>query len=132
MVIQQRSTFKISGKGTPNQDILVHCSWEEETYNDTTTVLTDGTWTQIVTTPSGSYTHRTITVKGKSKELTFTNILIGEVWLCAGQSNMWFPVKNLENADDVKVDAEYFPNIRLYEYPFGYLRFVFISNTGYK
>lgn len=113
MVIQQRSTFKISGKGTPNQNILVHCSWEIETYNDTTTVLTDGTWTQIITIPNGSYTNRTITVKGKNTELTFSNILIGEVWLCAGQSNMWFPVKNLENANDVKVDAENYSNIRL-------------------
>ncbi len=37
-------------------------------------------------------TGQTLTVKGKSGTVRFSNVLVGEVWLCSGQSNMFFPL----------------------------------------
>lgn len=54
-----------------------------------------------------------IRVKGKNNELTLKNVLIGEVWLCSGQSNMEWTVKNVKNAD-VEISLANFPQIRAF------------------
>ncbi|HLX64817.1 MAG TPA: sialate O-acetylesterase [Planctomycetota bacterium] len=53
-----------------------------------------------------------MTVKGKNT-LTLKNILVGEVWVCSGQSNMEFSTNGAMNAAQEKADAK-FPNIRLF------------------
>ncbi|HEY3371855.1 MAG TPA: sialate O-acetylesterase [Prolixibacteraceae bacterium] len=53
-----------------------------------------------------------MTIKGKNS-IHFDNILIGEVWVCSGQSNMEFALKNSINAKKEIADAN-FPNIRLF------------------
>ncbi len=54
----------------------------------------------------------TLTVKGISTR-TFTNVMVGDVWLCSGQSNMQFGVGNLLHPNKVEAAADY-PNLRLY------------------
>ena len=46
----------------------------------------------------------------KINTLEFTNILIGEVWICSGQSNMGFDLSKIQGAKSMKVDN---PNLRL-------------------
>jgi len=57
----------------------------------------------------------TMTITGKN-QVEFTNIMIGEVWVCSGQSNMEFPVSGVINAKEEIVNAS-FPKIRLFTLP---------------
>jgi sialate O-acetylesterase len=57
----------------------------------------------------------TMTVKGEN-EVTLTNILVGEVWLCSGQSNMEFPLSRAANAGEA-IDAAADPQLRLFTVP---------------
>ncbi len=52
----------------------------------------------------------------KSSNLQIKNILVGEVWVCSGQSNMEWQVMNSKNSDQETADANY-PNIRLFTVP---------------
>ncbi len=85
-------------------------------YRYTTTSAMDGTWKIQVQTPSagGPYT---ITISD-GKPVTLTNVLIGEVWLCSGQSNMEMPVKGfrgqpVEGSCDAIATALPSDNIRI-------------------
>ena len=92
MVLQQTDNVSIWGKDIPNSKITINGSWGEES-----SAVTDknGRWKLKISTPSygGPYT---LNIKG-SNELTFKNVMIGEVWLCSGQSNMEMPVKGFKN-----------------------------------
>ena len=57
----------------------------------------------------------TLTVKG-SNTLTFNNVMIGEVWVCSGQSNMEWPLANAKNGAE-EVAAANYPKIRLFTVP---------------
>ena len=54
----------------------------------------------------------TLSLKGKNT-IELTNVMIGEVWICSGQSNMEFPVRRGNNAAD-EIAAANYPNIRLF------------------
>ena len=54
----------------------------------------------------------TLSLKGKNT-IELTNVMIGEVWICSGQSNMEFPVRRSNNAAD-EIAAANYPNIRLF------------------
>ena len=111
MVLQQNSKFTISGKGTPDEKIRINCSWDKD-INYIVNVSDKGSWYKEVQTPSASFDKRIIIVKGKT-EVVFSNILIGEVWICSGQSNMLFRVKDVINGDAEVFHANDYPNIRL-------------------
>jgi len=84
MVLQQKSKVLLSGTATADQRVKVTTSWNNKTYK--AKVGADGRWSLRVTTPSygGPYT---ITFDD-GETFTLNNILIGEVWICSGQSNM--------------------------------------------
>jgi sialate O-acetylesterase len=85
MVLQQNSQATIWGWSDASERFTISCSWK--TTIDSITALNSGKWKAKISTPSagGPYT---ITIKGRSNSITLENILIGEVWLCSGQSNM--------------------------------------------
>ncbi|MCK0192870.1 sialate O-acetylesterase [Arenibacter sp. F20364] len=92
MVLQQNSTVSIWGTDKPNAKIKVIGNWGKES---TATANANGQWKLKIQTPSygGPYT---LNIKG-SNEVTLNNVMIGEVWLCSGQSNMEMPVKGFNN-----------------------------------
>ena len=105
MVLQRNKPIAIWGKGTPNSEVTI-------TFNNTTKssiVLADGSWeVTFPAMPSGGI-HSIIFDDGATSK-TITNILIGEVWLCSGQSNMAFQLKDshkalatIENADNNQI-----------------------------
>ncbi|HEV8484153.1 MAG TPA: sialate O-acetylesterase [Blastocatellia bacterium] len=57
----------------------------------------------------------TLTVTGKDK-IELKNVLVGEVWICGGQSNMQWPLRQTDNADTEIANAKY-PMIRLFTAP---------------
>jgi len=109
MVLQQKSTFVIKGKGTPGEKIRVSCSWN--TTPQIVTVAGNASWSTSVNVPEASMEAVNIKVEGKyAKE--FSNILVGEVWICSGQSNMQFLLKNATGGA-AEVAAANLPKIRL-------------------
>jgi len=112
LVLQQKAEAPIWGKASANKNVKITTSWDKKTY--TTQAAGDGSWSIKVNTPAASYIPYSIIISdGKAVELK--NILIGEVWICSGQSNMEMPLAGwgkVLNYEKEIADANY-PNIRL-------------------
>ncbi len=93
MVLQQQVETSIWGKAIPKVKVTVICSWEVKTYIAQSD--NNGDWKVKIKTPvaGGPYT---ITISDGA-ELQLTDILIGEVWLCSGQSNMKMQMNGYKN-----------------------------------
>jgi sialate O-acetylesterase len=107
MVLQKGMENPIWGWADKNESVSVSLNGK--------TVKTkagkDGKW--IAKLPAMEYGGPyTLSLKGKNT-IELTNIMIGEVWVCSGQSNMEFQVNRAINADDEIAEANY-PNIRLF------------------
>ena len=94
MILQQDSKARLWGWDTPGKTVKVNVSWSKETFSAKTD--NNGKWILEVQTPKASYTPLSITFNDGDKT-TISNVLSGEVWVCAGQSNMEMPVKGFGN-----------------------------------
>lgn len=73
----------------------------------------DGTWTlKLDAFPAGG--PYTLSVNTRKESVVYSNVLVGDVWLLGGQSNMEWVLKNTNNGEDSIKVADY-PNIRLFE-----------------
>lgn len=115
MVLQRNDNVKIWGKST-NKNVSITTSWNNKRYK--AAAGNDGNWQVLISTPDagGPYT---VTINDGEK-LILKNVLIGEVWVCSGQSNMDMPVKGFKNqptlnSADILLDADN-PQIRLIKY----------------
>lgn len=110
MVLQRQSEVKLWGWASPGERVTVTYSWSGKT--DTTYGTRDANWEIVTRTPAagGPYT---ITFKGNN-EIVLSNILIGEVWICSGQSNMeWSSVNGVDGlAQELPTSAN--PQIRFF------------------
>jgi sialate O-acetylesterase len=90
MVLQQQSQVAVWGWAKANTGVKVVSSWNNKSYS----VQSDaqGYWKLKIQTPAAGFTPYTLTVSD-GKSVTLKNILIGEVWVCSGQSNMEMPMK---------------------------------------
>lgn len=84
VVLQQKSDAPIWGWASPGEKITINASWQKEEIS--TAANEKGDWKAILKTPQagGPYI---IKVKGQN-EIVLSDVLIGEVWFCSGQSNM--------------------------------------------
>jgi len=111
MVLQQGIRNKIWGQADPGEAVTVSCAGRSQA----ATAGPDGTW-QVFLDPIEEYGGpHVLTVTGKN-EVTFRDVLVGEVWLCSGQSNMEWGV-NQSNDADIEKAAANFPDIRLLAVP---------------
>lgn len=110
MVLQQNSQANIWGWTTATSEkITVIGSWNNQ---EITIEAFQGVWSVQLPTPKAGGPYF-ITVKGH-ETIKLQNVLIGEVWLGSGQSNMeWTPTMGLDNADEEIKNAKY-PNIRFF------------------
>ena len=93
MVLQQNTGVRIWGVANKNAKVEITLSWNG---NKVTAVAdADGKFSTTLPTPSATFEPQNIVLKDRSdnKSLTLGNILIGEVWLASGQSNMQMPLK---------------------------------------
>ena len=88
MVLQQQKDIYLWGTDNVGTKIIVVSSWGETTQ---TTTSKNGKWKLRLSTPNAGGPH-TITIKGSST-VTIDDVLIGEVWVISGQSNMQLPLK---------------------------------------
>ena len=92
MVLQQNTNINVWGWAEAGEKIQVKANWTSDTL--TTITNKEGKWTTILKTPvaGGAYT---MLIKGGDYSITIENIMIGEVWVCSGQSNMEFTMRGL-------------------------------------
>lgn len=115
MVLQRNSEVKIWGKASAGQMLTIQTSWNK--IKSKTTADKNGNWVAKVTTTEAGGPYSLTVVSGKEK-VTLSNILLGEVWLCSGQSNMDMPIRGyadqpIYGANDMLVEADN-DNIRLF------------------
>lgn len=84
MVLQRNSEVSVWGTATANSEVTVFTSWNDRSYE--TTADKEGNWNIKVSTPGAGGPYDIKLSDGE--ELMLKNVLIGEVWLCSGQSNM--------------------------------------------
>ncbi len=93
MVLQQKANASIWGWAKPGSTIKTITSWNKKLY--TTTADIKGKWNIKVVTPTAGGPYSISISDGEA--VTIKNILIGEVWLCGGQSNMEMPMKGFKD-----------------------------------
>ncbi len=92
MVLQQNESIPIWGEDLPGQSVTIKTSWGA---SGTSVANSHGEWKLHLATPQAGGPYE-LYIQG-SEEDTLKNVLIGEVWLAAGQSNMNIPLKGYKN-----------------------------------
>lgn len=113
MVLQRNSEVKIWGWGNPKEEIKLVSSWNNQEYK--VTANNQAQWELKIKTPEAGGPF-TISIKGYN-EVVLKNILIGEVWVCSGQSNMEMSASwGIDNGEEEAKNATN-PNIRFFTVP---------------
>lgn len=107
MVLQQQADASIWGTANKNMAVTITTSWDKKKY--TVKADAEGKWKTFVHTPKAGGPYDITISDGEPVKLS--NVLIGEVWLCSGQSNMEMPVKGFKNqpvldANDIMMEAD--------------------------
>ena len=110
MVLQQQQAIQVWGKGVAGETITV--TFKQQTA--TAEVAEDGTWGLSLAPEMASFEPARLRVADSSEERAFEDVLVGEVWLCSGQSNMAWTVNRVKDADLEALMAEN-PAIRLFK-----------------
>lgn len=121
MILQQKSDANLWGKAAPSSKVTVKASWGTEEYS----VKSDceGNWKLAVRTPAAGYTAYSITIADKDGAVTLSDVLVGEVWLCGGQSNMEMPLDGFWHCpvegslEEVALSGQFRDKIRLVKIP---------------
>lgn len=95
MVLQQKTEAMVWGHASPGASISVRTGWNGKYYSTKTDG--NGTWKVKVNTPEASYNKYEIKVSGDGSSLIISDVLIGEVWVASGQSNMEMPIRGFFN-----------------------------------
>ncbi len=94
-VLQRDMPLPVWGTAEPGSDVSVEFAGQRKR----TRVANDGRWSVTLDPMPASADGRTMTIAGSDGTLEVKDVLIGEVWLCGGQSNMAWPVHASNNAD---------------------------------
>ena len=107
MVLQQQMAVPIWGTAEPGERITVSTAGQSAS----TTASEDGRWgVKLKPMPAGGPFE--MTISGKNT-ITLKNVMVGEVWVCSGQSNMQWALKDAANGKEEVANAAN-PNIRLF------------------
>ncbi len=112
-VLQRDARIPVWGWGTPGVEISVGFAGQRKD----TVVDKDGVWRVVLDPMPASEESRTLEVRqvGSQQEIRINDILVGDVWICSGQSNMEMGMSVCNEADEIaKAD---FPDIRLLTVP---------------
>ncbi|HEY3405777.1 MAG TPA: sialate O-acetylesterase, partial [Ohtaekwangia sp.] len=112
MVLQQQSPVPIWGWSHPSQNIEITVSWDTtriRTKSDNTTF-----WAATLYTPAAGGPH-TVTIKAGGETRKLEDVMVGEVWLCSGQSNMEWGMH--VSGEKGMIEQVNDPNIRLFQVP---------------
>ena len=114
MVLQQRCNVPVWGKAAPGTSVTVKPSWSVK--SETVRSDAEGNWSVKILTPKASFKKHTLTISAGGSSVTLQDVLIGEVWFCAGQSNMQMPMESWRavriNQEDINGSDRY-PDLRV-------------------
>ena len=117
MVLQQATDVKVWGWAAPGSEVRVAPSWGAAVRTEADA---EGRWCTTLRTPAASFEKRTIRIgDGDGEPVVLRNVLIGEVWLCSGQSNMEIPVQGgrdcpIEHSLEIIAESAQYPDVRLF------------------
>ena len=114
MVLQRDKPLNIWGWADPGEEVTVSFGGQQAPAK----AAADRSWQVTLQPVPARSIPQTMSVKGKSTTLTLENILVGDVWILGGQSNMEFPISNVDDGELEIVSAN-FPQIRLLTMPVG-------------
>ena len=125
MVLQQNSSIKLWGSSKVNTLVKVNVSWSTIDYQ----CLADknGKWKVFIPTNAASFQKHSIDISD-GKSITIKNVLVGEVWLCSGQSNMEMPFRGFN--DQLIKDADFYVSTAKVEV--GIRMFTVVKNAEIK
>ena len=120
MVLQQQTEARLWGWAKAGKTVKVTTSWNNQTA--TAKADKDGRWLVKVATPKASYEPLEITFDDGDGQVSIKNVVAGEVWICAGQSNMEMPVKGfwmcpVKDYNNVVIDAKNHKGVRSVKIP---------------
>jgi sialate O-acetylesterase len=116
MVLQRDKPIKIWGWAEPGEKVNVEGSWRRFR-GSSATADANGKWKVQLPAAKAGGPYK-LTISGKNT-IELTNILIGEVWVCSGQSNMHFALNGAFGGKEAAKKADY-PKIRLFTVPVNY------------
>ena len=114
MVLQRDKPICIWGWADAGEQVTVSFAGEQAS----ATAADDRSWKVDLPAASANAAPQSVTIKGKSSTLVLDNILVGDVWILGGQSNMEFELAKVENGNLEIVSANY-PEIRILTVPYG-------------
>lgn len=111
MVLQQKMPIKVWGWTKPGQDVTVEIGG----HSATAKANQDGRFDVTLPEMAADGKTHTMTIKADETQ-TIEDILVGEVWVCSGQSNMQWSVNASTNPDLERLSAKY-PDLRMINFP---------------
>ena len=108
MVIQRDKKVPVWGWATPNSSVTITISGQ----TSTATVDKSGRW-RVGIGPLAAGGPYVLEIVGETS-VSFEDVLVGDVWLCSGQSNMEMPVRRTDHAKREIAESSH-PNIRLFQ-----------------
>jgi len=119
MVLQQKKKVDFWGESSPGKKLVVSASWGKQVL---TIADSEGNWKVKLATPKagGPYT---ISITDADTTIVINDVLIGEVWLASGQSNMDIPLRGWPPGDTIldskqEINNANYPTIRFMKVPF--------------
>lgn len=111
MVLQQKQDNPVWGWAAPGETITVSINGQSHMAQ----ANQDGYW-KVTLRPIPAGGPYRMEIAGAASKFFFDDVLVGEVWICSGQSNMAWPVNNTNSAELAILTANH-PNIRLISVP---------------
>lgn len=112
MVVQRNQPITVWGWAIPGASLSI----EMNKVKVKAQTDLDGKWqASLPAMPAGGPYEMTILGNGEKK--TFKNVMVGDVWLCSGQSNMEWVMKNSDGFTGAIAEADKLPNIRHFKVP---------------
>lgn len=120
MVLQQQTDVNLWGEAKANAKVVIAPSWTKQKF--TTRAGSDGQWKTVVPTTKAGGPYTITFSDGTKQKTVLTDVLLGEVWICGGQSNMEMPVggfmsQPVEGGIEASLEAYKYPDIRMFTVP---------------
>ncbi len=112
MVLQRDMPNPVWGWANPGADVSVSLAGQ----NLQAKAGEDGKWKVVLPPMTGSHHALILTIASQGETLHLTNVVVGEVWVCSGQSNMQWAVSQSNDAD-LEIASANYPNIRFISVP---------------
>lgn len=111
MVLQRNMPVPVWGKAKAGDKVTVSFAGQEKSAK----AGKDGKWMVKLAPMKASSEGRKMTISTKEETLTFSGVMVGEVWLCSGQSNMQFQIQKVAELAKLKDEPSVKKNLRVFQ-----------------